>query len=703
MSDFHATCGSVDHSLTLYIQKIGKEIKDKQNYFCRSRAIFFIQFVLLIFYLFRTTFASQITSGVAIPFSETRAAFNKGTKNSLYVMLRRYRGLQSQGYGVKDKTVLYEPFQLVLSFREAPDEIPRDQMPFHDTCNSNSILLIICAIPVKSVYSVPDEILLHRSPKFSTRHTATGILTYIDGTSVSAFGYLPQDIIGQPIMNFYHPEDLVFLKDTYEMVMKKGQNPGATFCGRPYRFKIQNGCYVTLETEWTSFVNPWSRKLEFVIGNHRVLQGPKHCDIFSTKMCDEEKFTDEIIANGKRLQDAIFKLLLEPVSRSSDTVKQQVSKRCQALASFMEILIEDVARQDLKLELPLESELTASERGSVMLGEISPHHDYYDSKSSSETPPTYNQLNYNENLNRFFNSKPTTTGSDEAMKIEGDQAVGQPSGVLSPVEQCFEESGGSGSAGNSSTESNVQMDCITNTSNTSKGTSNGSGQPLPTLTEELLSKHNDDMEKFMLKRHKEARFSGRIGDKTKKGPDKSQEFPSHGHGIKRSGSKSWVSEVHKNSKQYHVGDSMQPKNLNVPTTIAPNKTQPSTAVSTQYGVARAAGGGGTNEVITTCQNDLWPPFSVSLTTNQSSTFSGVNHFSTANGLFPAVYYIPASQTNTSQESQRTTPYAVQYMTGLMYPSLIGQHLVYPHPSFMYQTVSIPPIPTATTSSKPTVS
>lgn len=49
-----------------------------------------------------------------------------------------------------------------------------------------------------------------------------------------------------------------------------------------------------------------------------------------------------------------------------------------------------------------------------MLGEISPHHEYYDSKSSSETPPSYNQLNYNENINRFFQSKPKTTVSDES-------------------------------------------------------------------------------------------------------------------------------------------------------------------------------------------------------------------------------------------------------------------------------------------------
>ena len=52
----------------------------------------------------------------------------------------------------------------------------------------------------------------------------------------------------------------------------------------------------------------------------------------------------------------------------------------------------------------------------MMLGEISLHHEYYDSKSSTETPPSYNQLNYNENIERFFKSKPpvaTMYRSDE--------------------------------------------------------------------------------------------------------------------------------------------------------------------------------------------------------------------------------------------------------------------------------------------------
>lgn len=54
--------------------------------------------------------------------------------------------------------------------------------------------------------------------------------------------------------------------------MRMCQVAGSVFRSKPYRFAVQNGGFAMIETEWSSFVNPWSRKLEFVIGLHRVLQ-----------------------------------------------------------------------------------------------------------------------------------------------------------------------------------------------------------------------------------------------------------------------------------------------------------------------------------------------------------------------------------------------------------------------------------------------
>lgn len=47
------------------------------------------------------------------------------------------------------------------------------------------------------------------------------------------------------------------------------------YAGQPFdhssvRFRARNGEYIILDTSWSSFVNPWSRKVSFVIGRHKV-------------------------------------------------------------------------------------------------------------------------------------------------------------------------------------------------------------------------------------------------------------------------------------------------------------------------------------------------------------------------------------------------------------------------------------------------
>lgn len=38
------------------------------------------------------------------------------------------------------------------------------------------------------------------------------------------------------------------------------------------RLLAQNGDFVKVATEWSSFINPWSRKLEFVTAKHHILE-----------------------------------------------------------------------------------------------------------------------------------------------------------------------------------------------------------------------------------------------------------------------------------------------------------------------------------------------------------------------------------------------------------------------------------------------
>lgn len=383
--------------------------------------------------------------------------------------------------------------------------------------------------------------------------------------------------------------------------------------------------------------------MEFVVGHHRVLKGPKYCDIFVPGDC-AKRFSDECLAKSKVLQDEILKLMTETVSRPIDVVKEQVSKRCVALASFMENLMDEVNRSYLKLDLPQELELTPSERDSVMLGEISPHHDYYDSKSSSETPPSYNQLNYNENLQRFFNSRPTTIGAaDNEMKMEANDNEVEPSITeLSPL-QRFDGSGDSYSGGNGSSESNNQMEILTNASNTETGVSSDSFQP-PTLTEALLIRHNDDMEKSMIKKHKDSRNINR----------------------KRCGPSVWEVEANKHSKHQRLPDvrskiSFLNKDL--------SKESRPDADEQQIKQTR-------NQNI-----ELWKPFSLHVTNVSAASPAPINTLAqSTRGIYPAVYFMQPTEAGgmSSRENSSVcvTPY---YVTELVYANhpLYNQPVLYP--------------------------
>lgn len=39
-----------------------------------------------------------------------------------------------------------------------------------------------------------------------------------------------------------------------------------------YRLCTQNGDYLTIESDWSTFVNPWSRKIEFITCNNEIIE-----------------------------------------------------------------------------------------------------------------------------------------------------------------------------------------------------------------------------------------------------------------------------------------------------------------------------------------------------------------------------------------------------------------------------------------------
>lgn len=102
------------------------------------------------------------------------------------------------------------------------------------------------------------------------------------------------------------------LRNVVEQVIRLD---GSSFKSKPYRFRVQNGGYVVLETEWSSFINPWTKKLEFIIGQHRVLKGPLDPDIFRVPYKTESGYlanvSEKVLKEVKIIQREIQALLNE--------------------------------------------------------------------------------------------------------------------------------------------------------------------------------------------------------------------------------------------------------------------------------------------------------------------------------------------------------------------------------------------------------
>ncbi|KAJ8371382.1 hypothetical protein SKAU_G00114100 [Synaphobranchus kaupii] len=143
---------------------------------------------------------------------------------------------------------------------------------------------------------------------FTTTHSPNCVFMEVDDRAVPLLGYLPQDLIGSSVLACLHPEDRPLMLALHHKILKyAGQRP---FEYSPIRLRCQNGDYVTLDTSWSSFINPWSRKVAFVIGRHKVRTGPLNEEVFATQSSVEQSGAPEEI---QELQTQIYRLFLQPV------------------------------------------------------------------------------------------------------------------------------------------------------------------------------------------------------------------------------------------------------------------------------------------------------------------------------------------------------------------------------------------------------
>ncbi|XP_070610164.1 period circadian protein homolog 2-like [Erythrolamprus reginae] len=147
---------------------------------------------------------------------------------------------------------------------------------------------------------------------FTTIHTPSCLFQEVDERAVPLLGYLPQDLIGTPVLQHLHPNDRALMLTIHQKILLYGGQP---FDYSPIRFCTRNCEYVTLDTSWSSFINPWSRNISFIIGRHRVRTSPLNEDVFVPQHTEEKMQYPNI----EEITEQIHKLLLQPIYNSGSS------------------------------------------------------------------------------------------------------------------------------------------------------------------------------------------------------------------------------------------------------------------------------------------------------------------------------------------------------------------------------------------------
>ncbi|KAI7793279.1 period circadian protein homolog 1a [Triplophysa rosa] len=198
-----------------------------------------------------------------------------------------------------DGEVKYYPFRLTpyqLTLRDS------------DTSQPEPCCLLI-AERVHSGYEAPRIPAEKRI--FTTSHTPTCLFQEVDERAVPLLGYLPQDLVGKPVLVYLHPEDRLLMVAIHKKIL---QFAGQPFKHTPLRMRARSGEYLTLDTSWSSFINPWSRKVAFIVGRHKVRTIPLNEDVFTTPEGGEVKAMSPDVP---QLNELIHRFLVQPIHNGS--------------------------------------------------------------------------------------------------------------------------------------------------------------------------------------------------------------------------------------------------------------------------------------------------------------------------------------------------------------------------------------------------
>ncbi|XP_068512522.1 basic helix-loop-helix ARNT-like protein 2 isoform X4 [Anas acuta] len=143
-----------------------------------------------------------------------------------------------------------------------------------------------------------------KATEFVTRFAMDGKFVYVDQCATAILGYLPQELLGTSCYEYCHQDDHNHLAEKHKEVL---QNKEKVFTNS-YKFRAKDGTFVTLKSQWFSFMNPWTKELEYIVSNNTVVLG------------HSESAEEQVPYASQPTEDAVKQSLVSVPGMSSGTV-----------------------------------------------------------------------------------------------------------------------------------------------------------------------------------------------------------------------------------------------------------------------------------------------------------------------------------------------------------------------------------------------
>ncbi|XP_076681494.1 aryl hydrocarbon receptor nuclear translocator homolog tgo isoform X4 [Andrena cerasifolii] len=148
-----------------------------------------------------------------------------------------------------------------LGDRGAGGQGRADGVGGNQNASNNCCLVAIGRLQVTSTPNSSDLAGSNSNNEFISRHSAEGKFTFVDQRVGGILGYTPSELLGHPCYEFFHPEDLTHMRESFEQVLKlKGQVVSVM-----YRFRAKNRDWVWLRTSAFAFLNPFNDDVEYIV------------------------------------------------------------------------------------------------------------------------------------------------------------------------------------------------------------------------------------------------------------------------------------------------------------------------------------------------------------------------------------------------------------------------------------------------------